>query len=101
MGLQHTHSSVRLLSVGGEELLEGPVPVTGHSWHAQGAFDSFAMGNYPYPTYYIGGSAEHPLPAFPMRTACSHLGGSYQSDQELMQVSRTPAEPMLWPPGVY
>ncbi len=52
----------------------------------QGAFDSFAMGNYPFPTYYIGGSAEHPLPAFPMREACSHLGGSFETDQDLLQV---------------
>ena len=47
----------------------------------QGAFDSFAMGNYPFPTYYIGGSAEHPLPAFPMRAACAHLGGSFDTDK--------------------
>lgn len=51
----------------------------------QGAFDSFAMGNYPFPTYYIGGSAERPLPAFPMRKACSHLGGNFDTDQALLQ----------------
>ena len=58
----------------------------------QGAFDSFAMGNYPFPTYYIGGSAEHPLPAFPMRTACLNLGGSLDTGPELLQVRANPAD---------
>jgi hypothetical protein len=39
----------------------------------QGAFDSFAMGNYPYPSYYIGGTPDTPLPAWPMRVACAFL----------------------------
>ena len=38
------------------------------------------------PTFYIGGSASHPLPAFPMRAACSHLRGSFETDGELLQV---------------
>ena len=39
----------------------------------QGAFDAFAMGNYPYPSDYIAGSQEHPLPAYPMRAACQEF----------------------------
>ena len=47
------------------------------------------MGNYPMPTFYIGGTASHPLPAFPMRAACSHLDGSAKTDGELLQVCTT------------
>ena len=54
----------------------------------QGAFDAFAMGNYPYETYYIGGSEEHPLPAWPMRAACSHLDARGLADDSLLQASR-------------
>mmetsp|Transcript_19116 Transcript_19116/g.53498 ORF Transcript_19116/g.53498 Transcript_19116/m.53498 type:complete len:399 (-) Transcript_19116:306-1502(-) len=36
----------------------------------QGAFDAYAMGNYPYPSSYINGDDTHPLPAWPMRAAC-------------------------------
>lgn len=39
----------------------------------QGAFDAYAMGNYPYPIDYMGGDADHPLPAWPMRVACTHM----------------------------
>eukprot|EP00983_Pelagomonas_calceolata_P104820 1159067-Pelagomonas_calceolata.AAC.14 len=37
---------------------------------SQGAFDAYAMGNYPYPSSYINGDDTHPLPAWPMRAAC-------------------------------
>ncbi len=36
----------------------------------QGAFDALAMGNYPFPSSYMGGTPQHPLPAWPMRVAC-------------------------------
>jgi hypothetical protein len=39
----------------------------------QGAFDAFAMGNYPYPSSYMTGVWDHPLPAWPMRAACAAL----------------------------
>lgn len=39
----------------------------------QAAFDALAMGNYPYPTYYIAGTPQRPAPAWPMRKACSYL----------------------------
>lgn len=54
---------------------------------SQGAFDAFAMGNYPYETYYIGGSEAHPLPAWPMRAACSHLSEPGLADSSLLQAS--------------
>jgi len=37
------------------------------------AFDEIAMGNYPWPSTYIAGSVQHPMPAWPMKQACSHL----------------------------
>eukprot|EP00759_Apiculatamorpha_spiralis_P032815 PhF_6_TR34173/c0_g1_i1/m.50003/K01285/PRCP; lysosomal Pro-X carboxypeptidase len=40
------------------------------------AFDALAMGNYPYPSDYISGDAQHPMPAWPMRAACSYLSGA-------------------------
>jgi hypothetical protein len=36
----------------------------------QAAFDAFAMGNYPYPSSYMNGDPDHPLPAWPMQVAC-------------------------------
>lgn len=55
----------------------------------QGAFDAFAMGNYPYPSSYMGGDAQHPLPAWPMRAACrlfppqpSQAAGGQEADEE-------------------
>jgi hypothetical protein len=45
------------------------------------------MGNYPYPSSYIGGSEAHPLPAWPMRAACSFLNATDPEDGELLQVS--------------
>jgi lysosomal Pro-X carboxypeptidase len=46
-----------------------------HFW-VRDAFDSLAMGNYPFATDYIGGSYAHPLPPYPVRDACSHLADS-------------------------
>lgn len=39
----------------------------------QAAFDSMAMGNYPFSTYYISGTPNHPAPAWPMRVACEYM----------------------------
>lgn len=64
--------------------------VTLFHWAMQGAFDSFAMGNYPYPSAYISGTPE-PLPAWPMRAACSHLGGTFNHDTQLLQVGLSAA----------
>ena len=36
----------------------------------QGAFDAFAMGNFPFPTDYMTGEGQGELPAWPMRAAC-------------------------------
>ena len=51
----------------------------------QGAFDSFAMGNYPYPSTYMGGA----LPAWPMRAACDHLAKEKPGKEDLLQVRHT------------
>lgn len=42
-------------------------------YFVQAAFDSMAMGNYPFPTYYISGTPDHPAPAWPMRVACEFM----------------------------
>ena len=52
----------------------------------QGAFDSFAMGNYPYESSYIAGTEQHPLPAWPMRAACSHLAVPSPPPKDLLKV---------------
>ncbi|CAI5739483.1 unnamed protein product [Peronospora destructor] len=40
------------------------------------AFDTMAMGNYPYSSSYLAGGAVK-LPAWPVREACSHLAGDF------------------------
>ena len=50
----------------------------------QGFHDAAAMGNYPYPSEYMGGA----LPAWPMRAACELLAEEDLSDAELLQVGR-------------
>jgi lysosomal Pro-X carboxypeptidase len=42
-------------------------------YYVRDAFDELAMGNYPFASSYIGGTAEHPLPAYPLRQACGFL----------------------------
>ncbi|KAK9796283.1 hypothetical protein WJX73_004046 [Symbiochloris irregularis] len=54
----------------------------------QGAWDAYAMGNYPFPSNYMGGTEEHPLPAWPMRAACSHLSGKLPDDADLLAAMR-------------
>lgn len=36
-------------------------------------FDSLAMGNYPWPSTYIAGTAAAPMPAYPFGVACAKL----------------------------
>jgi len=55
----------------------------------QGAFDSFAMGNYPYPSSYMGGE----LPAWPMRAACERLASPSMSSSKLLKAC--PCFPLL------
>lgn len=40
------------------------------------AFDILAMGNYPWPSVYLAGTAENPMPAWPLGEACSFLADS-------------------------
>ncbi|GFR51787.1 hypothetical protein Agub_g14244, partial [Astrephomene gubernaculifera] len=47
------------------------------------AWDSMAMGNFPYPSSYIT-NGHGQLPAFPVRVACAALEGRRLSDQELL-----------------
>lgn len=42
------------------------------------------MGNYPYASAYISGDPDHPLPAWPMRAACSHMAGKGRSPEQLL-----------------
>ncbi|RLN48790.1 hypothetical protein BBJ28_00008791, partial [Nothophytophthora sp. Chile5] len=49
---------------------------------ARDAFDSMAMGNYPYPSSYIM-SGESVLPAFPVRVACSYVKEDFDDGDNL------------------
>lgn len=51
----------------------------------QAAFDSMAMGNYPFSTYYISGTPNHPAPAWPMRVACEFMATNGSSPLERLQ----------------
>lgn len=48
----------------------------------QGGFDSMAMGNYPFSTYYISGTPDHPAPAWPMRVACDFMAVNASTPQQ-------------------
>lgn len=37
------------------------------------AFDTLAMGNFPYPSSYLSGDSSVLLPAFPVREACKRV----------------------------
>eukprot|EP00878_Enallax_costatus_P000962 GHUV01001094.1.p1 GENE.GHUV01001094.1~~GHUV01001094.1.p1 ORF type:complete len:556 (+),score=121.02 GHUV01001094.1:559-2226(+) len=43
------------------------------AYWVQGAFDAYAMGNYPFPSDYMTGAPGHNLPAWPMRAACKFM----------------------------
>jgi len=47
----------------------------------QGAFDAFAMGNYPFPSDYMTGEGQGELPAWPMRAACDLMSSLAPSAQ--------------------
>ena len=47
------------------------------------AFDTMAMGNYPYESTYLT-HGEVALPAFPVRAACEHLAGPLDGDEALL-----------------
>merc|ERR1711959_34132 len=53
--------------------LETTYEVTMFKYFIRDAFDEMAMGNYPWPSNYIAGSIQKPMPAYPMKEACSHL----------------------------
>ncbi|KXZ49452.1 hypothetical protein GPECTOR_21g678 [Gonium pectorale] len=57
----------------------------------QGAFDAFAMGNYPYPSSYISDNPDHPLPAWPMRAACLRMAGTGLHPTDLIEALREAA----------
>ncbi|RLN67937.1 hypothetical protein BBP00_00001343 [Phytophthora kernoviae] len=44
------------------------------------AFDTLAMGDFPYPSSYLTGGAVE-LPAWPVREACSHLAGDFDAPE--------------------
>ncbi|OWZ12668.1 Lysosomal Pro-X carboxypeptidase [Phytophthora megakarya] len=62
------------------------------------AFDTLAMGNFPYPSSYLTSGAVE-LPPWPVREACSHLAGDFstssfrqeQSDTTLLEALRDAA----------
>jgi lysosomal Pro-X carboxypeptidase len=39
----------------------------------QAQFDSAAMGSYPFETYYIAGTPNHPAPPYPVRVMCDRM----------------------------
>lgn len=51
------------------------------------AFDTLAMGNFPYPSSYMT-SPGVDLPAWPVRVACSHLADKFEDDVALLEAVR-------------
>merc|ERR1712096_83885 len=56
------------------------------------AWDTMAMGNFPYPSNYLiyqmTGNASTMLPAFPVRAACEHMKDNFSSPVELLDAMR-------------
>jgi len=56
------------------------------------AWDTMAMGNFPYPSnYLVFQQTQDPtvmLPAFPVRAACTHLGGEIPNAADLLERMR-------------
>jgi lysosomal Pro-X carboxypeptidase len=51
------------------------------AFFALGAWDTEAMGNFPYPSNYLtGGGANPELPAFPVRASCEVMAGADPAD---------------------
>lgn len=58
------------------ERLTGPGMVETLAGLLTGAWSTMAMGNFPYESSYLTGALSDvavPLPAWPVRVACSHL----------------------------
>ena len=43
---------------------------------SQGALNLLAMGDYPFPSSFFGGTPAHPLPPRPLQAACTALGSA-------------------------
>jgi lysosomal Pro-X carboxypeptidase len=50
---------------------------------AKEAYDTMAMGNYPYPSSYVM-NGRSVLPAYPMRVSCSFVQDEFQGDLALL-----------------
>ncbi|RLN91103.1 hypothetical protein BBJ28_00006065 [Nothophytophthora sp. Chile5] len=75
------HKLKEALALCGSTRLDSEADVESLMGWARDAFDSMAMGNYPYPSSYIM-SGQSELPAYPMRVACSHLQESFPTTEE-------------------
>lgn len=51
----------------------------------QGAFDAYAMGNFPFATDYMTGEGQGELPAWPMRAACERMSSMAPSAHNTAQ----------------
>eukprot|EP00939_MAST-03C_sp_MAST-3C-sp1_P002189 g2189.t1 len=51
--------------------------------YMQMAFDSMAMGNFPFPSSYLANGVAV-LPAFPFRAACDYLAGDFADNDEAL-----------------
>ncbi|ETV97780.1 hypothetical protein H310_09132 [Aphanomyces invadans] len=64
--------------------LQSPDDVAALTDWLKDAYDTLAMGNYPYPSSYMT-NGERLLPAFPMREACSLLADNLEDTTKLLQ----------------
>jgi hypothetical protein len=63
--------------------------VVGVSSAPQGAFDAYAMGNFPFATDYMTGEGQGELPAWPMRAACERMSSMAPSAHNTAQQQST------------
>lgn len=46
------------------------------------SLDTMAMGNFPYPSTYLSDSPDVPLPAWPVRAACTAMDVAASDDED-------------------
>jgi len=72
----------------GDEPLKTAQDVTNLALMHLNAWDTMAMGNFPYPSnYLIFQATQDPstlLPAYPVRVACQHLVGDFSNEDDLL-----------------
>lgn len=85
----------RLFRLCGDEPLQTEADVMNLALMHLFAWNTMAVGNFPYPSNYLLYQNTHDptilLPAFPVRVACDHINGTLAADDDLFEAMRDAA----------